>query len=331
MRNLRGKKWEIIIVMLFWVAMLSVAVYAQTPQKINYQGVLADSQGNPIDGTLQMTFAIYDVATGGTPLWSENRSVDLNNGKYSIILGEASPINLTEVKPYWLGITVESDPEMMPRVEMTSVMYTLFGDGEPGPQGPEGPPGSQGPAGPQGPQGEQGPPGSPVATPDLPCFDNENRYVDCGNGTVTDTVTGLIWLKNANCFGLQNYAEANNTAAGLEHGECGLTDNSSPGDWRLPTETEWEATIAEATICTGERAPSLMNTPGISCYMNGPQPFTGVMIGPPPFPDVGAIYWSSIAYAPDPSFAMTGNLYRGYVGRSYKTNADFVWPVRGGQ
>ncbi len=40
-----------------------------------------------------------------------------------------------------------------------------------------------------------------------PCFDDANRYVDCGNGTVTDTVTGLIWLKNANCFSFQNYNE----------------------------------------------------------------------------------------------------------------------------
>jgi hypothetical protein len=27
--------------------------------------------------------------------------------------------------------------------------------------------------------------------PDPPCFDNTNRYVNCGNGTVTDTATGL--------------------------------------------------------------------------------------------------------------------------------------------
>jgi hypothetical protein len=25
-----------------------------------------------------------------------------------------------------------------------------------------------------------------------PCFNNSDRYVDCGNGTVTDTTTGLI-------------------------------------------------------------------------------------------------------------------------------------------
>jgi hypothetical protein len=74
-----------------------------------------------------------------------------------------------------------------------------------------------------------------------PCFDNGNRYVDCGNGTVTDTVTGLVWLKNANCFGEQTYAAASQAAAGLGAGQCGLTDGSSPGDWRLPTLVEWQA------------------------------------------------------------------------------------------
>ena len=27
------------------------------------------------------------------------------------------------------------------------------------------------------------------------------RFTDNGDGTVTDNLTGLIWLKNANCFG----------------------------------------------------------------------------------------------------------------------------------
>ena len=89
-----------------------------------------------------------------------------------------------------------------------------------------GPRGDQGPAGPQGPQGEQGPAGVAVQA-DPPCFDNLNRYVDCGNGTVTDTVTGLIWLKEAGCLGPSAYAAANDAAAALQHGDCNLTDNSA--------------------------------------------------------------------------------------------------------
>ena len=98
--------------------------------------------------------------------------------------------------------------------------------------------------------GDLEPPGSPAPTmvtlqeifaklegrPPDTCFDNTgNRFVDCGNGTIKDTETGLYWLKNANCFGINTWANANKDAAELAHGQCGLTDGSLPGDWRLPT------------------------------------------------------------------------------------------------
>src|SRR5258705_6735407 len=76
------------------------------------------------------------------------------------------------------------------------------------------------------------------------CFDNlgTNRFVDCAttslgtsNGTVKDMQTGLIWLKNANCFGLTSWANANIKAGALANGQCGLADGSKVGDWRLPT------------------------------------------------------------------------------------------------
>ncbi len=160
-----------------------------------------------------------------------------------------------------------------------------------------------------------------LTSADSPCWDNTNRYVDCGNGTVHDTVTNLIWLKNANCFGVLNYAAANNAAAGLENGECSLTDGSSPGDWRLPTKVEWEATIAQADTlgCTN---PNLTNTSGSLCYSVGPQPFTGVQSDP---------YWSSTTYAPNPNGAWVVDLTNGNVGFTSKALAFYVWPVRGGQ
>ena len=55
--------------------------------------------------------------------------------------------------------------------------------------------------------------------PDPPCFDLTNRYVNCGQGTVTDTLTGLIWLQNAFCPDLGNpttWRTANQTAALLK-------------------------------------------------------------------------------------------------------------------
>jgi hypothetical protein len=156
-----------------------------------------------------------------------------------------------------------------------------------------------------------------VGNPDPPCADNDNRYVDCGNGTVHDTVTNLIWLKDANCFGLLDYAAAINAAAGLEDGECGLTDGSSPGDWRLPTEAEWQATLK--LTCTN---PALANTPGTGCYSAGPQPFTGVQL---------AHYVSSTASEKWPDTARVVGTWTGGWVEVQKSQTFYVWPVRAGK
>src|SRR5207253_1901181 len=120
--------------------------------------------------------------------------------------------------------------------------------------------------------GKDGKDGTNATRADGPCFDDTNRYVDCGNGTVTDTVTGLIWLKQGNCLPNNTWAAANQAAAGLKEGDCSLTDKSSPGDWRLPTKDEWSATIASA-VALGCKVfgvlPSLTNDAGIGCYGDG--------------------------------------------------------------
>src|SRR5439155_5229808 len=66
-----------------------------------------------------------------------------------------------------------------------------------------------------------------------PCVDKTKRYVDCGNGTVTDTETGLVWLKQSNCLSSADWEAAKKAIAGLKNGDCMLTDGSSPGDGRL--------------------------------------------------------------------------------------------------
>ena len=79
---------------------------------------------------------------------------------------------------------------------------------------------------------------------DGPCFDDVNRFVDCGNGSIHDQYTGLIWISKVNCRLSSEgqgtgHAEAYRAATTLlQHGLCDLTDNSQPGDWRLPTEEE---------------------------------------------------------------------------------------------
>lgn len=66
------------------------------------------------------------------------------------------------------------------------------------------------------------------------------RFVDNGNGTVTDMLTGLIWLKQANCI-QGDWATALATVNSLASGQCGLTDGSTSGSWRMPNRNEMQS------------------------------------------------------------------------------------------
>ncbi|MBF0183751.1 MAG: SEL1-like repeat protein [Magnetococcales bacterium] len=64
------------------------------------------------------------------------------------------------------------------------------------------------------------------------------RYIDNGDGTITDRLRGLVGLKNANCFGRQMWESAQSAIRELASGQCQLRDNSRAGDWRLLSRDE---------------------------------------------------------------------------------------------
>ncbi len=134
------------------------------------------------------------------------------------------------------------------------------------------------------------------------------RFTDTGDGTVKDNLTGRIWLKNANCFGLQSWTTALAVSNTLANGSCGLTDGSAAGAWRLPNVRE-----LYSLIDFGQSSPPLLS-PG--------HPFVGV---------VSAEYWSSSTYADGPTWAWMVALGYGHVGFDSKTDGKYMWPVRGGQ
>ena len=133
------------------------------------------------------------------------------------------------------------------------------------------------------------------------------RFTDNSDGTVTDNLTGLIWLKNANAFGIRIWATALTDCATLNNGEGGLTDGSVQGDWRLPNAKE-----LYSLIDLGRSGPALPSG----------HPFTGVQ---------SDYYWSSSTDAGVTDFARIVHLYSGVVYLDFKTTTYYVWPVRGGQ
>ena len=89
------------------------------------------------------------------------------------------------------------------------------------------------------------------------------RFTDNGNGTVTDNLTGLIWLKNASCYGQMPWTNALNVANALASGSCGLTDGSIAGAWRLPNVREMQSLIdyGRSTLRCQAATPSPASSP----------------------------------------------------------------------
>lgn len=97
---------------------------------IAYQGRLADSGGTPITNTVNMIFRLYAAASGGAPLWEEQwtgaNSVQVSDGLFNVMLGSVTPIAptvMTNNSNLFLGITVGTDSEMSPRVQLGSVPF----------------------------------------------------------------------------------------------------------------------------------------------------------------------------------------------------------------
>jgi hypothetical protein len=140
------------------------------------------------------------------------------------------------------------------------------------------------------------------------------RFTNTRDGTVTDNLTELIWLRDASCNtlgplmnGSASWQAALDAVNMLAAPACGLTDGSIPGTWRLPNVKE-----LQSLIDFGRARPALPA---------GHQVFLDVK---------GAAYWSSTTYMITPTFAWIVDLQDGVTSRLSKRDARlFIWPVKG--
>jgi len=130
------------------------------------------------------------------------------------------------------------------------------------------------------------------------------RFHDNGNGTVTDSLTGLMWTKNANLPGsTMTWYQAVDYCNNLTQG--GYTD------WRLPNVNELESLTND-------------DEPNVAVWLNS-QGFTNVQSG---------YYLSATTVAYYPDYAWIVYMGDGSVVYFYSKSEiyDFyAWPVRAGQ
>lgn len=111
-----------------WICLIALAASSAAmaiPRTLNYQGVLTDPNGVPIEGRHELIFRLYDVESEGEPLWSETDSITVVHGVMNAVLGHAEPIDLDFSDRYWLGISVDGEAEMAPRAELTASPYAI--------------------------------------------------------------------------------------------------------------------------------------------------------------------------------------------------------------
>ncbi len=153
------------------------------------------------------------------------------------------------------------------------------------------------------------------------------RFTDKGNGTIKDNLTGLIWLKNANCPGTRRLWQTAlddvaslNTSGEMNGNDCG--DRSKWGshqtDWRLPNVRELFSLVDFAFSI-----PAISNAAGTG-QGSGSDPFSNFQIS--------SFYWSSTTYELNPAaYAWFVDFGVGVVVPNDKTfYTYYVLAVRGG-
>jgi hypothetical protein len=137
------------------------------------------------------------------------------------------------------------------------------------------------------------------------------RFTDNGDGTVTDNLTGLIWLQNASRFGQVDWYSALIACNDLAADDADLRDGSVAGDWRLPNVKE-----LLTLIDYGRFSPALPDN----------NLFDNVQFEP-----TLDNYWSSTTNAHKTEYlAWNVAMNHGNATGASKAFLYWVWPVRGG-
>lgn len=151
------------------------------------------------------------------------------------------------------------------------------------------------------------------------------RFSDNGNGTVSDNLTGLMWMKEANCVdtyditvgantrldGKLTWAEAHTFAQMVNSGAISCSVTTTYTNWRVPNRREiWSLT-------------------DFSQRTDPPYGDSALPAGHP-FINHESIYWTSTSYRQDPASAWVYYLDDPRLDYQNKGIYYFVWLCRGG-
>ena len=122
------KKTQFII--WFSFLFLGLGLLRAAPDFITIQGRLTDKNGAPISGTPMVRFELFDSVSGGTSLWSDEKSVPSNSaGLFSTELGPfTNPSFFSTHNHYYLEISVRGVSNwqtLSPRKQLSTVPFSF--------------------------------------------------------------------------------------------------------------------------------------------------------------------------------------------------------------
>lgn len=140
-----GMRWLTRLASTLAVAGLAMAQVTPPPESLPYQGFLADADGvglgSPTPANFDVIFRIYDAASAGALLWSEQQTVTIDGGHFGVELGAGGAVG-SEPRPslssiFWSPSASErhveatikgigpggSDHPVVPRVRLLSGPY----------------------------------------------------------------------------------------------------------------------------------------------------------------------------------------------------------------
>ena len=118
---------QIVFLVIFLIISVLTLNGQNSPSVINYQGFLTDSDNIQVNGMHALFFRIYETEQSTDILWEESKAVEIVDGYFHTQLGSVNSLdqNIFNEPDRWLGITVDVDTEMQPRIRFASVAYAM--------------------------------------------------------------------------------------------------------------------------------------------------------------------------------------------------------------
>jgi hypothetical protein len=115
------------------VTLMSAGASAAVPLTMTHQGRLLDAADQPVNDVFDITYRIFEVPSGGSPLWTEvHSSVQVTDGLFSALLGSTVPLSPDvlgnggggALSPRYLEVSI-GGTALSPRLALSSVPSAL--------------------------------------------------------------------------------------------------------------------------------------------------------------------------------------------------------------